>query len=188
MKALALHILGGDNPANILGWALADGRRLALRRTGRPPLPPWRMEIAASLLEQRCGEEELIRWARIESLNMGSIQRLPCPIKGLRGSGRWYAQDEGGHYALLREEVLFWARRSSQERSTLILLAQDPAVSAQLLRPEQLRAWAEEMRAAREAKRAAEEALSADETPEERHQRLRGLAREGRLSLSAIIT
>jgi len=106
---LFVHLIGGNNPANILADLAVESRQNPAPITS---VSPWRIELAARVM--LCTQEamdDLSLWALIEANNVGSIQRadedvLPCAFGDLRGSGRWEANDMGGQYRLLKEEVL----------------------------------------------------------------------------------
>lgn len=95
-----MHLLGG-NPANNIGKDLL------------PMIPRQRQRILAFLLICEQEFELIARWAILESLNIGSLQRSEFPVVAKRnngepllmGSGRWLAADNGGDFALLRDVV-----------------------------------------------------------------------------------
>ena len=95
-----MHLLGG-NPANNIGKDLL------------PMIPRQRQRILAFLLICEQEFELIARWAILESLNLGSLQRSEFPVVAKRnngepllmGSGRWLAADNGGDFALLRDVV-----------------------------------------------------------------------------------
>lgn len=101
MYLRAIMNLIGGNPANNIGKDLL------------PMIPRQRQRILAFLLNCEQEFELIARWAILESMNIGSLQRSEFPVvmrnaNGeplLMGSGRWLAADKGGDFALLRDVV-----------------------------------------------------------------------------------
>jgi hypothetical protein len=100
MNGFITMILGGGNPANLLGRLI----------NGQDAEVSWcAAKVAAALAADSATTlPALLRWAAVEALNVGSNQRIKCPVT-LLGSGRWFAQDQGGHYALLLMWLGQWA-------------------------------------------------------------------------------
>lgn len=107
------------NPANRLGQGFTIGKPVF-----------WALRTLVNLANKNremdfyCGKD-LFSWALIESLNYGSHQRATLPESftwSVLGSGRWHANDSGGHYQLLRQAILSWKEldTKSQERWELI--------------------------------------------------------------------
>ena len=90
--------------------------------------------------------QDLLEWATVESMSMGSHQRTMCPLdkesghqsdgvwivprrgsgeepprasEALRGSGRWGANDSGGDYAALMRLLLQWEEDGSSDWTRL---------------------------------------------------------------------
>jgi len=96
-------LYGARNPANILPKELDD--------IGRPYL--WAAELICTLVKAgrlyQLTESDCCRWVAVENLNIGSLQRVELPFKDLvKGSGRWQAEDGGGHFLPLLEAVRRW--------------------------------------------------------------------------------
>lgn len=121
MKLSAYHqflLYNGNNPANkITGY----NNRNAHYSSGRPNL--WAAEFISHLVDTDAlvyaNEHTLSAWATIESLNSGSYQRTSLDQRVelcLRGSGRWQANDNGGHFKILRDKTLEWVLMNEDER------------------------------------------------------------------------
>jgi hypothetical protein len=126
-----VYLLGGGNPANFWSTVVTNGQAGCL--------PKWAVlkigaaimayvEISAGVARSSLAWSSLAAWAAVESLSTGSHQRVPCPITGLVGSGRWGARDGGGHYRILRDVVagylVLGPAQVGYERLGLVLQAQ----------------------------------------------------------------
>lgn len=115
MKGFNLFLICGGNPANDLAECQGLRGVDALRNLD---LPAWRLEIL-SQVQKNLGTfkiAHLIEWAVIENLNEGSHQRAQCPLT-LRGSGRWFANDQGGRYRQLMDVLLRWDALTDDARA-----------------------------------------------------------------------
>jgi len=113
-SALAAFVAANDgrgNPVNYLSLLVRQDEKEI--REHRPA--PWRLEVAAALLRSGAPAGCLVLWAAVEDLNRGSHQRLDCPVE-VRGSGRWLADDGGGHYWLLLTSLRRWLDLPADER------------------------------------------------------------------------
>lgn len=134
-------LAGSGNPANVLA-ALATRPALRTPETAREACSrPWAVLFlsgccrqpdalseytpaphrgaAAPIYGGPSGLSDLLSWAAVESLNVGSIQRAkldPDVRNALLGSGRWLAGDRGGWAALLRDSSLAWSRYEDRQR------------------------------------------------------------------------
>jgi hypothetical protein len=126
-----VFILGGGNPANFWSEVIVGEIRT---------LPSWwRLKIAAAVLAMDIYVQfqDLATWAAVETLSAGSHQRIKCPIY-LIGSGRWGAMDGGGHYKLLREQVVGYSDLDAKFRRNFERLAIQLAGSGHWPTPEML--------------------------------------------------
>jgi hypothetical protein len=113
MKLTAYHhylLYNGNNPANkIVGFNNRNNHFAC----GRPNL--WAAEFVSNLIKKDrlewASDVFIGKWASIESLSCGSYQRndLDAEVANcLRGSGRWLANDNGGHFKMLKEKTVEW--------------------------------------------------------------------------------
>jgi len=122
MKLTAYHhylLYNGMNPANkITGY----NNRNNHFSCGRPNL--WAAEFISGLIATDsivyANEHTMSAWAAIESLNTGSYQRTCLDQrveKCLKGSGRWQANDNGGHHKVLKEKTMEWVLMDSDQKN-----------------------------------------------------------------------
>ena len=114
-QAFCAYSLLGANPANWLGMAGTRAGKLSLA-------PLWALETSLFLFEGSFLSLE--KWAIFEALNMGSLQRVPCPVSLSVGSGRWNAGDCGGHYNALRTAIVGWVDLDPTHKRNYIRLVE----------------------------------------------------------------
>ena len=135
LSNFSLTLLAGQNPANIVPLHLGD-------------VSIFKLGLALAHSSASADALELLPvWAEIESMNMGSHQRLDCPLT-LYGSGRWGAQDQGGHYSALLSLLAggFQTIEFSEVTRKFIGLDTQGVVDALLTKREALYATLEEER------------------------------------------
>ena len=105
LEILSAVLLGGGNPANVIGLILSGSLPEGMAGARAPV---GRLRLAAELLASSAPLDQTIVgaeiWGLTESLNEGSFGRVERPkeFDGVTGSGRWQAGDRGGRFALLR--------------------------------------------------------------------------------------
>ncbi len=200
MLEFILFVLGGNNISGLYGdWGYHEeahswgGFSYAPMMGVRAPtgvkkyVSWWRLRTAAVVWEwllEAGGSNSvslLVRWAAIEALNTGSLQRARCPVQ-LYGSGRWEASDCGGHYSQFREALLQWAEMPKERKREIARVVAVAGLPSWARSPEALSQCAAEIAALH-----LEDAIAGveDGEPIRHDRRVKRLAEEARVDVRA---